>query len=551
MKSKFLLIIACFLTTIMPGAFAQSYTYTLNGNPINTTGWTLTGTAFNNVTDIMLNNATTSQNGSIYYGTPQNLSSACDYFSVSFDFKFTVTPGVDPADGLAFWYIANPPSGTVLGAGLGMPANMNGFALIFDVYSNDNNVNPPNNPLITLRKFTNTGYTEGVYNGLIGSEVYNQSTLINGNWHTCTMIYQSGVMSVYLDGGATPIITGALALNNNVGYFGFSASTGALYETHAVKNVIISGGQQPDPVTVADLSYCVGATSAPLTVSNTLPNADIHWYTTSSGGTGSSTAPTPNTSVPGTTTWWVTQSAAGCAIESQRVPITVTVNPAPEMSISPAYAEICKGTPLLLTAVGAPNITWTPPDGLSATTGASVVANPVQSTTYRAIGTTPQGCKDTGIMTVKVLPSYNKTLNITINEGESYEFGDMQLMDPGTYKGSFLSSLGCDSTVTINLTVDYKDKKTMFPNAFTPNGDGRNDYFAPLSNYPNLITIEEFDIVNRWGQLVYSAYGSKAQSGWDGTFNGKVADAGVYYYYARMRTRDGVEEFKGEITLFR
>lgn len=551
MKSKLLLIFTCFLTAVMPGAFAQSYTYTLNGNPINTTGWVLGGNASNNVTDIKLNNPTTGQNGFIYYNTPQNLSSACDYFSVSFDFQITTVAGIDPADGFAFWYIANPPSAFVQGGGIGMPASMDGFALIFDVYSNDNNVTAPNNPLITLRRFNNTGYTEGVFNGLIGSEVYNQSTLINGAWHTCTMVYQSGVMNVYLDGAATPIITGALSLNNNVGYFGFSASTGALYETHSIKNVLISGGQQPDPVTVSDIAYCVGAVAAPLTASNTLPNADLHWYTSSTGGTGSSTAPTPNTGTAGTTIWWVSQSAAGCPIESQRVPITVTVNAGPEMSINPAYAEVCKGTPVLLTAMGAPTVTWSPPDGLSATTGASVVANPVQSTTYRAIGVTPQGCRDTAITTIKVLPSYNKTLNITLEEGDSYQFGNLELMSPGTYKESFMSALGCDSTVTINVVVNYKDKKTMFPNAFTPNGDGRNDNFAPLSSYPNLVTIEAFDIFNRWGQLVYSAFGSKAQTGWDGTFNGKVADGGVYYYYARVRSRDGVEEFKGEVTLFR
>lgn len=548
MNRRLLLILSLIFTTVIPGAFAQSYTYTLNGSPINTTGWTLTGNAFNNTTDIMLNNATTNQNGSIYYGTPQNLSSACDYFSVSFDFKIATIVGTPPADGLAFWYIANPPSGTVAGAGLGMPANMNGFALIFDVYDNNST---PNNPLITLRKFTNTGYTEGNATGLIGSEVTNQSSLINGNWHTCLLVYQSGVASVFLDGSATPIISGALPLNNNVGYFGFSASTGLYYETHAIKNVIISGGQQPDAVAVSDLSYCVGATAVPLTASNTLPNADLHWYTTASGGTGTTTAPTPNTSTAGTTTWYVSQSAPGCAIESQRVPITVTVNPAPEVTINPPYVEICKGTPVSLVASGAPNITWSPPEGLNTTTGSSVIATPVQSTTYRAIGSTPQGCKDTGITTIKVFPSYNITINKTINEGESYQLGDMELVSPGTYSENFLSVFGCDSNVTVNLTVNYKVKVTMFPNAFTPNGDGRNDYFAPLMNYPNLITVEQFDIFNRWGQLVYNGYGTKAQSGWDGTFNGQPADAGVYYFYARVRTRDGAEEFKGEISLFR
>ncbi|RQO31425.1 hypothetical protein DBR32_05535 [Taibaiella sp. KBW10] len=552
MKKILLLILSSMFSVFMAQVYAQSYTYTLNGNPINTTGWTMGGSATNNVTSIKLNNATTSQNGFIYYNVPQNLSSACDYFSVSFDFQMITTPGVEPADGFAFWYIANPPSGFVLGGGIGMPNTMNGFGLVFDVYSNDNNVTPPNNPLISLRKFNNNGYVEGSTTGLVGSEVYNQSSLIDGNWHTCTMIYQTGVMSVYLDGGTTAIISGPLALNSNVGYFGFSASTGALYEVHSIRNVIISGGQEPDPLTLTSLSYCAGTPAPALTVSGALPGATIHWYTTPTGGTGSTVAPIPNTGNPGTTTWYVSQSAAGCPIESVRMPISVVVNTKPDVTVNPPYAEICKGTPILLVASGASTVVWSPANsGLSATTGTSVSASPVQSTTYRAVGTTDKGCKDTAIVTVVVLPSDSIVINKTIDEGESYIFDKLTLTTPGTYKKHFLSSVGCDSLVIVNLKVNYKDKVTMFPNAFTPNGDGRNDRFGPVINYPNLVMVEQFDIFNRWGQMIFGSYGTKALSGWDGTFNGEMVDGGVYYYTARIRTREGVKEFKGEIMLIR
>ena len=143
-------------------ASAQTYTYTLNGNPINTTGWTMGGNASNATTHINLNNNIGTQNGFIYYTVPQNLNSACDFFSIEFSYQITTTPGVTPADGLAFWYIADPPTGFQLGGGIGMPTVMNGFGLIFDTYDNNSATPVINaNPLITLRRFQNNGYIEG------------------------------------------------------------------------------------------------------------------------------------------------------------------------------------------------------------------------------------------------------------------------------------------------------------------------------------------------------------------------------------------------------
>jgi len=40
------------------------------------------------------------------------------------------------------------------------------------------------------------------------------------------------------------------------------------------------------------------------------------------------------------------------------------------------------------------------------------------------------------------------------------------------------------------------------PNVFTPNGDGRNDYFVPVKPYRNVDSIQ-IHIYNRWGELVF------------------------------------------------
>jgi gliding motility-associated-like protein len=531
---------------------AQTYTYTLNGSPINTTGWTMGGNASNASTHISLNNNTTNQNGYIYYTVPQNLNSACDFFTIEFSYQIQTTPGVQPADGLAFWYIANPPSSFVAGGGIGMPTLMNGFALIFDTYDNNSGTPVINaNPLITLRQFTNDGYTEGVMNGLLGTELTAQNQIIDGNWHTAKIKYESGVISVFLDGATTPQISAPMVLTNATGYFGFSASTGALYEMHAIKDVIISGGQQPDPVTVTDAAYCQGEPATVLSAVGNLPNPVYRWYTVPVGGTPTMTAPMPNTNVPGTQTWYVTQSNVGCPIESQRVPVTVTVHPKPNLYINVDTAKVCMGSEVSLLCTGASTVTWTPNQNSSAPNDLNTVVNPNISTVYRAVGSNQFGCKDTAFATVVVYPTDSVNIYKTIDEGEYYTFFNKKLWNPGVYKSKQLTEHGCDSMVVLHLNVDYKDKRVVFPNAFTPNGDGKNDRFGPIINYPNLVNIDKFDIVNRWGQIIYSTYGIAANSGWDGTINGKNADPGVYYYYSLIKINEEVKEYKGEIHLIR
>ena len=52
--------------------------------------------------------------------------------------------------------------------------------------------------------------------------------------------------------------------------------------------------------------------------------------------------------------------------------------------------------------------------------------------------------------------------------------------------------------------------------AFTPNGDGLNDFFMPMNSHN--LTFERFVIFNRWGQMVFECY--DLFHGWDGTWNG-------------------------------
>ncbi|MCB0582984.1 MAG: gliding motility-associated C-terminal domain-containing protein [Phaeodactylibacter sp.] len=93
------------------------------------------------------------------------------------------------------------------------------------------------------------------------------------------------------------------------------------------------------------------------------------------------------------------------------------------------------------------------------------------------------------------------------------------------------------------------------PNAFSPNGDGRNDHFGIFAHPGTVSEVLEFKVFNRYGGLVYDGAGiipNLPASGWDGRFRGKEAPSGLYAYFIRARFSDGrAEVFKGGIHLLR
>jgi gliding motility-associated-like protein len=147
-----------------------------------------------------------------------------------------------------------------------------------------------------------------------------------------------------------------------------------------------------------------------------------------------------------------------------------------------------------------------------------------------------------------------------------YEFGNSYRWEPRQFFGPSHSDIDSgivDYTRYVSLHVTNRFNCTAsdsvlitakpcceiyFPNAFTPNNDGRNDRFRAITVGSHQITA--FQVQNRWGQVVFNT--GDELTGWDGNFNGKPQDMGTYFYYIKYKCSDGnFYEEKGEVMLVR
>lgn len=185
-----------------------------------------------------------------------------------------------------------------------------------------------------------------------------------------------------------------------------------------------------------------------------------------------------------------------------------------------------------------------------------------------------QGCVDTLFKKILVDPfKPNIGKDTTIVKGERIYFkgngGTDYIWTPPTYlsnpnisnpvgyftdTGTFVYSVIVKSTQTNCIGRDTIVVRVLnngyltVPNAFTPNGDGKNDKFRPL--LVGYQSIQFFRIYNRYGQEVYNS--QNIEEGWDGTFKGKEMEMGVYYWLLNARDRFGKEvQQKGDVTLIR
>lgn len=237
-------------------------------------------------------------------------------------------------------------------------------------------------------------------------------------------------------------------------------------------------------------------------------------------------------------------------------------------------ATICHGESIALEASGGAYYSWEPAATLTRPRNKSTLAWPKDTTTYTVTVTDTLGCpkpvqSSVTINVVPPVPAFAGNDTIVIKGrpfqlngagGVRYEWSPADgLSNPSipnpvtnidrtfTYHLKVYTPEGCMGEDDINLRF-MAGPEIYVPNAFSPNGDGRNDIFRPLP--VGITRLDYFRIYNRWGELVYST--NEYLKGWDGRQRGGQAANGTYVWVVGGLNETGqMVEYKGTVVLIR
>lgn len=377
------------------------------------------------------------------------------------------------------------------------------------------------------------------------------------------------VPNVSISASANPICHGAsttLTANGAGSYLWSDGSTGTnlILNPATTTTISVSGTQNncsdstsiivtvnPNPVVSivpANPSICNGDTVLLTGNSNFSPT----FFLWSAGSSNDSITISPGS----TANYYLTGTYNQCTDSAF---VTVLVKPNPVLTVSSDKNPICKGDNVLLTAstdLPGAQYLWS-----NNFTMASVGVNPLIQT-YYSVTTTVDGCQSNAGITIYV--DENETINLGqdafICDGEQLKIDvngstgtvlwndgsaaqTLTIFSPGIYWVEVING-GCIAYDTI----EFKPCSELWtPNVFTPNGDGRNDFF--YSSGKEIESLEMY-IYNRWGEELVHIDGPDGK--WDGTYKSEPAPTGTYFYLIKAIGKDHKKIGKhGNVTLIR
>ena len=178
------------------------------------------------------------------------------------------------------------------------------------------------------------------------------------------------------------------------------------------------------------------------------------------------------------------------------------------------------------------------------------------TTTSRKVTVLPQPYINLGPDTSICIGSESLILKDLINSGNPaaqwlWNNGQtgpaITVVEPGYY----YSTVNINNCYASDTVWVQNDCYMNIPNAFTPNGDGVNDYFYPRQYLTRGLTEFTMNIYNRWGELIFQTSTLDGR-GWDGRFNNVDQPEGVYIYMIDAVFKDGQKEHhQGNVTLLR
>lgn len=280
---------------------------------------------------------------------------------------------------------------------------------------------------------------------------------------------------------------------------------------------------------------------------------------------------TATTSVsPSSTTSYTigVRDSTGCGTNDT---VKVNVDTEPDIATSNDTA-VCQADSVQLRASGAENYQWKPSEKLRNPDSAKPVAYITENSSFTVSGTNQRGCVEQNTVqvstidrkvandTVTLCQGSSSTLTLPENSSNSYTWQDgtteriREVGRPGNYSATIPSPTNkCPSLYNFYVVEGPCNSSIQVPEAFSPNGDGKNDYFAIFAEG---VQDYEISIYNRWGERVYHSTDAgelnDMTSGWDGTYKGEKQNVGTYVYHIEAEVLDGnTITKKGNVTLVR
>lgn len=257
-----------------------------------------------------------------------------------------------------------------------------------------------------------------------------------------------------------------------------------------------------------------------------------------------------------TGTYYVDVKKDGCDYSDT---ITIVLNPLP-LLVVPDTVRACKEEIVTLSAISnSTELAWS-----TGQMGNSIeISRPETYTVTAALN----GCTTTAniIVTEDPIPSVSLgedgaicdgeflQINPAITNGNFLEWADgydqaqRTIQSPGVY--TLVAENRCGTAADTIVVKPGSEKSNLYQlaNAFTPNGDGKNDCFG-INNWL-IREVKEFSIYNRWGRLVFS--GNNTNKCWNGVYNGTLQETGAYVYIVRVETYCGSINQKGLVMLLK
>ncbi|MBK7799702.1 MAG: gliding motility-associated C-terminal domain-containing protein [Saprospiraceae bacterium] len=243
---------------------------------------------------------------------------------------------------------------------------------------------------------------------------------------------------------------------------------------------------------------------------------------------------------------------------------------------------ICLSDTAMITIMGEGNskytYDWSPKESIiGSSTGSKIIVNPTVNTTYSVEIRDTLGCSWTLTHNITVndpsknifaladpvmiVPGYKSQLTTVDMFGYKYKWGpddgslsDDDIFNPvampsktTTYVVTVTDEAGCTATASVVIMVKLCEDAVFIPNAFSPNGDSKNDFFLPRSQF---ITKMNMVIYNRWGQKLFET--SEQLPGWDGTFKGERLGPDVFGYLIKFKCFENSEYTKkGNVSIIK